>query len=209
MSHYKLNIKFTEDALKTIYKANQSLALTKTVTGNNGKEVIWVSTLPFKSNSIEWDENYMIYSSREEVQNGAFIQKLSEARAIDNVVYDFESAIFQNASASDCVSLNEYAVHNKMKQYDCLTFGLAQDVVVNGQTRPGNPINALTLPYNHTAVMAPVEKVKIFLANSVNDGIVLSKEFSNAIEVEFGDGEVEKTIAYDCEKGMFILAENM
>ena len=37
--------------------------------------------------------------------------------------------------------------------------------------------------------MAPVEKVKIFLANSVNDGIVLSKEFSNAIEVEFGEGE--------------------
>lgn len=37
--------------------------------------------------------------------------------------------------------------------------------------------------------MAPVEKVKIFLANSVNDGIVLSKEFSNAIEVEYGDGE--------------------
>lgn len=208
MSSYKLNINFTEEALKVIYAAHQKLALTKAVAGNMGKSVVWVSTLPFARNAIEWKENYMLYSSMEEVQNGANIKKLSDAAAIDNVVYDFSSAVFQNAKSSDCVSTNEYAVHNAMDQYDSLTFGLAQEVKVNGQTKEGNPINALTLPYNHTAVMSPVEKVKIFLANSVDDGIVLSRQFSNAIEVEFRGNETEKTITYDCEKGMFIPADN-
>jgi hypothetical protein len=208
MSNYKLNINFTEEALQVIYKAHQKLALTKAVEGNVGKAVIWVATLPFKSNVVEWEENYMLYSSREEVMNGASIKKLSDTIAIDNVVYDFDSAVFQNAKPSDCVSVNEYAVHNTMSQYDSLTFGLAQEVKVNGQTKQGNPINALTLPYNHTAVMSPVEKVRIFLANSVDDGIVMSKQFSNAIEVEFRGNETEKTITYDAEKGMFIPAEN-
>lgn len=208
MSKYKLNINFTEEALKVIYSANQRVALTKAVQGNVGKSVIWVATLPFERNMIEWEENYMLYSSREEAQNGASIKKLSDTTAIDNVVYEFDSAIFQNAKPSDCVSANEYAVHNAMDSYECLTFGLAQEVKVNGQTKEGNPINALTLPYNHTAVMAPVEKVRVFLANSVDDGIVMSKQFSNAIEVEFRGSETEKTITYDCEKGMFIPTEN-
>lgn len=208
MSKYRLFINFTEEALKVIYAAHQRLALTKAVAGNMGKTVVWVSTLPFARNTIEWKENYMLYSSMEEVQNGANIKKLSDATAIDNVVYDFSSAIFQNAKPSECVGANEYAVHNAMDQYDSLTFGLAQEVKVNGKTKEGNPINALTLPYNHTAVMSPVEKVKIFLANSVDDGIVLSKQFSNAIEVEFRGNETEKTITYDCEKGMFIPADN-
>ncbi len=208
MSSYRLNIHFTEEALKVIYAAHQKLALTKAVAGNMGKSVIWVATLPFERNAIEWKENYMLYSSREEVQNGANIKKLSDTTAIDNVVYDFSSAIFQNAKPSECVGVNEYAVHNAMDHYESLTFGLAQEVTVNGQTREGNPINALTLPYNHTAVMAPVEKVRIFLANSVDDGIVMSKQFSNAIEVEFRGNETEKTITYDCEKGMFIPADN-
>lgn len=209
MSKFKLNINFTEEALKVIYKAHQKLAITKAVEGNVGKAVIWVATLPFKSNVVEWAQNYMLYSSREEVMNGASIKKLSDTVAIDNVVYDFDSAVFQNARPSECVGVNEYAVHNAMDSYDSLTFGLAQEVVVNGQTKQGNPINALTLPYNHTAVMAPVEKVRIFLANSVDDGIVMSKQFSNAIEVEFRGDETEKTITYDCEKGMFIPAENV
>ena len=208
MSNYKLNIKFTEAALDVIYKAHQKLALTKAVGGNMGKSVIWVATLPFKNNTIEWTENYMLYSSMEEVQNGANISKLSDTVAIDKVVYDFEDATFQNAKEDDCVGINEYAVHNTMHQYDSLTFGLAQGVKVNGKVKQGNPINALTLPYNHTAVMAPIEKVRIFLANSVDDGIVMSKQFSNAIEVEFCGNETEKTIIYDYEKGMFIPADN-
>ena len=37
MSSYRLNINFTEEALKIIYAAHQKLALTKAVVGNMGK----------------------------------------------------------------------------------------------------------------------------------------------------------------------------
>lgn len=204
MSKYKLNVQFTEDALKVIYASGEKLALTKEVSGDKGTSVIWVSTAPFENNSIEWEKDCLLYSSRQEIQNGATINKLSETEAITGILYDFDSAIFQNAQAASCVGRNEYGVHNDMDDYSALTFGLAQAVMVNGQKKQGNPINAITLPYNHTAVMSPIEKVKVFLGASTDDGVVITREFSNAIEVEFRGDETEKTVTYDFAKGMFI-----
>ena len=207
MSKYKLNVKFTDEALRVIYASGEKLSLTKEVSGDKGKSVIWVATSPFKSNSIEWEQNFLIYSSRQEVQNGATIKKLSDAEAMTGVLYEFEDAIFQNAHADGCVGKNEYGIHNGMEEYSALTFGLAQAVTVNGETQEGNPVNAISIPYNRNCVMSPVEKVKVFLGGHTDNGVVVTKEFSNAICVEFRGNETEKTITYDCVKGMFIPVE--
>lgn len=70
----------------------------------------------------------------------------------------------------------------------------------------GNPINVLTVPYNHMAVMSPKEKIKVFLAADLDNGVVISREFSNALEVEYVGNETEKTVVYDQKSGMFIPA---
>lgn len=204
MSKYKLKVSFTEEALKTIYAAGEKLAITKEVSGDRGSSVVWVAAAPFEENFIEWENNCQLYASRQEVQNGAIIEKLSDVEAIPALVYDFESAVFGNAHTSACVGRNEYAVQNEMSEYGTLTFGLAQAVMVNGEVQYGNPINAITLPCNHTCVMSPVEKLKVFLGGNLNNGVVVSREFSSAIEVEYRGNETEKTIAYDFAIGMFI-----
>lgn len=206
MSNYELQINFTEDALKAIYAAGEKLIITKEVAGNKGSSVCWVSTLPFLKNTIKWSEEYMLYASREEAMNGATIDKLSEVDALSELLYDFDNAIFENAHTASSVGTNEYGLTNKMDQYSYLTFGLAQKVTVNGTGTDGRPINAVTLPYNHTATFSPIEKVKVFLANDLNNGMVITKEFSNTIDVTYSGTESAKTIAYDASKGIFVPA---
>lgn len=206
MSNYELEINFTDDALKAIYAAGEKLVLTKEVAGNKGKEVCWISILPFLKNTIKWSEEYMLYASKEEAMNGATIEKLSDVDAISEVIYDFESAVFDNAHSSASVGQNEYGLSNLMNQYPYLTFGLAQKATVNGTNTEGRPINAVTLPYNHTATFSPIEKVSVFLANDIDDGMVITKEFSNTIEIAYSGTEVKKAIAYDTTRGMFIPA---
>ncbi len=206
MSNYELQINFTEDALKAIYAAGEKLIITKEVAGNKGSSVCWVSTLPFLKNTIKWSEEYMLYASREEAMNGATIDKLSEVDALSELLYDFDNAIFENAHTSSSVGTNEYGLTNKMDQYSYLTFGLAQKVTVNGTSTDGRPINAVTLPYNHTATFSPIEKVKVFLANDLNNGMVITKEFSNTIDVTYSGTESEKTITYDTSRGIFVPA---
>lgn len=206
MSNYELQINFTEDALKAIYAAGEKLIITKEVAGNKGSSVCWVSTLPFLKNTIKWSEEYMLYASREEAMNGATIDKLSEVDALSELLYDFDNAIFENAHTSSSVGTNEYGLTNKMDQYSYLTFGLAQKVTVNGAGTDGRPINAVTLPYNHTATFSPIEKVKVFLANDLNNGMVITKEFSNTIDVTYSGTESKKTITYDTSRGIFVPA---
>ncbi len=206
MSNYELQINFTEDALKAIYAAGEKLIITKEVAGNKGSSVCWVSTLPFLKNTIKWTEEYMLYASREEAMNGATIDKLSEVDALSELLYNFDNAIFENAHTSSSVGTNEYGLTNKMDQYSYLTFGLAQKVTVNGTGTDGRPINAVTLPYNHTATFSPIEKVKVFLANDLNNGMVITKEFSNTIDVTYSGTESEKTITYDTSRGIFVPA---
>lgn len=206
MSSYRLIVKFPKEALNAIYAAGEMLAITKEVAGNKGKSVTWVATSPFEVNTIEWEEEYLLYSSRQETQSGARISKLSEEQAVSAILYQFENAVFQNAKAADEVGKNEYGVQNAMDMYPYLSFGLAQPVRVNDELQMGNPINAITLPYNHIAVMSPKERVKIFLAANVDNGVVITKEFSNAIEIEYEGSVSERTIEYDCQKGIFIPA---
>lgn len=206
MSNYNLIIKFSEEALKSIYAAGEKLIVTKEVSGSKGSSVCWVSTLPFMNNTIKWSEEYMLYSSREEAMNGATIEKLSDVDAISELLYDFKDGTFDNARTSNSVGNNEYGVSNQMSQYNVLTFGLAQKVDVNGTQEEGRPINAITLPFNHTACFSPIERVRVFLSANVNNGMVITKEFSNAIDVTYTGTEVSKTITYDDAKGMFVPA---
>lgn len=148
----------------------------------------------------------MLYASRQESEAGAVISKLSEETAICNAMYSFESGIFQDAHSADCVGKNEYGLQNGMDMYPYLSFGLAQPVRVNDELQMGNPINVVTVPYNHMVVMSPKEKIKIFLAADLDNGVVLTREFSNALEVEYVGNDTEKTVAYDFKNGMFIPA---
>lgn len=207
MSNYKLNIDFSDEALRTIYLAGQKLALVKTVKGDAGQQVTWVATLPFQSNVIEWKNEYMLYTARQEASNGATIKKLSEVEATDGCIYDIIDGTFGNAHTDPAVQRNTYGARNEMNQYPYLTVGMAVSATVNGEMKKGNPINAVILPYNHTAVMSPIERVGIFLAADTDDGMVQTRDFSNTLIVEYRGSETEHSVRYDDASGIFVIAD--
>ena len=208
MPNYKLNIDFSDEALRTIYAAGQKLALVKTVTGDAGQQVTWVATLPFQTNVIEWKNEYMLYAAGHEASNGATIKKLSEVETTDDgCIYDFIDGTFGNAHTDPAVQRNTYGARNEMNQYPYLTVGMAVSATVNGEMKKGNPINAVDLPYNHTAVMSPIESVGIFLATDIDDGMVLTREFGNSLTVEYRGSETEHSVRYDDTSGIFVIAD--
>lgn len=207
MSQYSLKVSISDSALKTIYAASQKLVLVKTVQGNAGNPVTWVTTLPFQNNLIEWKDEYLVYIARQEAANGASISKLSETEATDGVTYDALDGTFGNAHTSSAVGKNTYGIRNRMNQYSYLTVGMAVSAKVNGEERKGNPINAVVLPYNHTAAMTPIERIGVYLSADTDDGLVQTREFSNMLTVEYRNGESAHSVRYDEESGIFVLAD--
>ena len=45
------------------------------------------------------------------------------------------------------------------------------------------------------------------LANDVNDNMVITRNFSNAIDITYSGMDVKKTIEIDVDKGKFILVD--
>ena len=203
MSKYRLNIKINGQDLKTIYKANEQIVIVKHTAGNADSQVAWVSFKPFMNNTVDWENNFAVYASNTEVQHGAVINKLSDLAATTKVMYNFEQGVFQKPEIVPSLGKNTYAVKNDMADYDGLTFGLAQDVQVNGIGMAKNPINAVFVPYEQSISMTPIEKVDIYLRSDINDGTVISHVSSVPLTVEYEENETEHTIAYNKETGFY------
>lgn len=203
MSKYRLNIKINDQDLKTIYKANEQIVIVKHTAGNADSQVAWVSFKPFMNNTVDWENNFAVYASNTEVQHGAVINKLSDLAATTKVMYNFEQGVFQKPEIVPALGKNTYAVKNDMADYDGLTFGLAQDVQVNGIGMAKNPINAVFVPYEQSISMTPIEKVDIYLKSDINDGTVISHVSSVPLTVEYEENETEHTIAYNKETGFY------
>lgn len=203
MPNYKLNIKFNDEDLKTIYKANERIILVKHTAENSDSKVAWVSFKPFKNNTIAWSTAFALYASNTEVQHGAVIDKLSDLSATTKVMYKFEQGVFQEPELAASLGDNTYALQNKMCDYDGLTFGLAQDVQVNGVGIEKNPINAVFVPFGQAASMTPIEKIDVYLKNDINDGTVITHVATVPLTVEYEENEVEHTIAYNGATGFY------
>lgn len=203
MPKYRLNINFNETDLRTIYKANEKVIVVKHTAGDSDSQVAWVSFAPFMENTIDWETEFAIYASTTQVEDGAVINKLSDKSAATKIQYKFLSGIFQDASPVPTLGDNTYALSNQMQGYDGLTFGLAQNVVVNGEAFANHPINAIFVPYGQSIDMTPIEKVDVYLKSDLNDGTVISHLSSIVLPVEYADSSTEHTVKYDGSTGKF------
>lgn len=202
MSSYRLNIYFASGDLPSLYKASQKLVIVKHTEGSDS-QVVWAAFNPFENNTIDWGTSYSLYASNTEIQGGATINKLSDITAEPQVNYVFSDAVFQNPAADSELSENTYELTNRMDDSKILTFGLAQDVVVNNEAFANHPINAIYVPFDQTATMTPVEKVDVYLQSNIITSTVVSTITSTPIMVDFTT-DTEKTIIYDATTGKFV-----
>ncbi|NBI30258.1 hypothetical protein [Chengkuizengella marina] len=190
---YQLKIRIDCNYLDEIYKNNQEIVLMK---GAGEPTVAWISFKPFEENTITWDENYSVYASGTEIEDGATINKLSERSAVEEDSYTFENGCFKLASSSLDLKPGSFGIINNFDEN--LTFGLAQDVTVHNKTTEGAPLNAVRASKGQCIQLTPFEDVVVFLQNTVNTGSVHSLTSTcNKTKIEFGGNDKTAEIVYD------------
>ncbi|KIL41160.1 hypothetical protein SD70_09010 [Gordoniibacillus kamchatkensis] len=194
MTSYSLNIAFEKEDANLINSINQKVVLVKqTASSSSNNNVAWVTFDPFENNTVSWTEEYSVYASTSEVQNGAVIQKLSVEEAADGNVYDFVNNVF-HLDTSLTIPKSSYGIYNSTNKV--LTFGLAQDVTVNNGFFKAAPINAASVLGGQDATFTPLTQVLVFLQNSYQDGVVLTRVFSQTYKAVFGDGNFVVNLLY-------------
>ena len=206
MPNYRMNIHFKEGDLKVIAKAHQKVVLVKHTAGDADSSVAWVSFKPWQQNTVDWENSFAIYSSNTEVQSRATINKLSDKMATSGVQYDFSDGTFGTPKMADVsVRENTYYVKNNADDYPAITIGLAQSVVVNGEAKANNPINAVFTPFGQLVSMTPLEKIDVYLLNDITESTVITHVQSIALPVIYGEGETSHSVSYNGMTGQFYL----
>lgn len=204
MLKYQLDIRIHEKDLPTIHAAMEKIVIVKHIEGQ--PNVAWVSFSPFENNTIEWESEYSIYASSTSLQGGARIDKMSAISGITQLNHKFESAIFTREKAENpMVGLNTHIVTNNMQGYSDLTFGLAQNIEVNGKKYSSHPINAVSLPYQHSVEITPTEKIDVYLKSDLETSTIISHIPSVSLPIEYSENITTHTIVYDSNLGKFIL----
>jgi len=190
MSQFQLTVDFTNADLDTLSQAGESVVLVKMSSSPVGesKAVAWVTFNPFVTNTVTWVENYGVYaSSVVPIQNGT-ISKLADTMAYGGQAYDFvDAGHFKGPNApTSPLTGNQYQVNNNWSKDPALTFGLAQDLTVNGKGLLASPLNAMLVPAGQNAAFTPLTSVQIFMESAITTGMVLEDLRSDVTTLTFG-----------------------
>ncbi len=58
MKNYKLNIRISENSMKSLYQRQEKIVLVKHTMEENDFKVAWVAFRPFMNNIVEWKDEY-------------------------------------------------------------------------------------------------------------------------------------------------------
>lgn len=205
MASYRLNITFKEKDMDLIYETGEKVVLVKHTEGNADSQVAWVTFDPLMYNTIDWQNDFAVYASTSDLQNGAKISMMSDKMASPKIMYNFNSGHFRDPAPADTLGANTYAICNNFRQKKAITFGLAQQIVVNDEAFPNKPINAILVPFGQSAQMTPIEKIDVYLICDIETSTVVSKVMSPVLTVTYGDEIVTNTIEYNGDTGKFFL----
>jgi hypothetical protein len=199
MANYTLNILFEPKDIEAVYKSNLKVVLVQ-----NDNKIAWLSFIPFQENYVTWSDDYYVYASHNKLAAGSKIHISADSNATLNNLYAFSEGAFE-CDSSNPPTDGSFAIVNKMHDYNSLTFGLAQNVECNGDISK-NPISALSLPIDYTAVfkIPPSNTITVFLSTTINSSEIFDSTSSKFSVVTFGNNNTELTIKYDSSIGGFM-----
>jgi hypothetical protein len=212
MTTYSLTLNFDTSVLTNIKRADQRVAIAKPV-NSGGPSVIWLDIDPFPSTTIEWEENYWIYASNDEVANGATITKLTEVDpgpALDGGYYVLQDTSvfggFTKSSGVLPVSPGTYAAINNVPydDYNSLTFGLAQTALINKKPHERKPISAQSVLATQHIKMTPFVTLYIWLESEFKSQTIITEISGNSTPAVFGGGVTDVDLTYDPIHGKFL-----
>ncbi|MEW6732591.1 MAG: hypothetical protein AB1489_14780 [Acidobacteriota bacterium] len=210
MPEFNLNLLIDPNQDLPLIKAAQlNIILAKPI-GGGAPNVAWQSFDPFPDNNVEWTEEYGLYASTTQVNNGARITKMSTTGypAQSGAYYSFTSNATFNGPITDgnVPPANSYKIVNDMpsSQYPALTFGLMQSASINGVAAQFRPINAQTVLSKLDVTFTPLTTVYVWLQAQLVSETVITSVTSRHTKVTFGGPITSHTLKYDRNTGMFV-----
>jgi hypothetical protein len=198
MAQYQLTIDIDNAGLTKIYNAGQSVTIVKSVVSSitqaGNLPIAWVQFQPMDSNIVTWQEIYNIFASTTILQSGAQISMSSQTPTPVQTGWTYTLANGQFAGLAGGSTLT-YNANNQMNNYS-YSFGLAQQAIVNN-VPVFAPLTAAPVLYNEGVTFTPFETISIFLASTVNNGVVLSQIASNALTVTLSSQNPAAVIGFN------------
>lgn len=208
MSVFSISTGFNQTDLERFYASGTNVVVAKP-TGGGQPNVAWVVYRPLINNLLSWEENYGIYASNVDVQNGATLVQMSATPypAVPSLLYTMQASGAITGPNSGG-SPNAYSIlngyNNLPKGY--LTMGLYQNATVDGSTLKGNAVSAAAVIFNSTATMTPSTTVYLWLQSQVVSNTVVTTVTSPMTKVTLSASIPMAALVYNAAAGTFIPA---
>lgn len=202
--NYALTANVDAKSLSGLGAAGYRLCLVKGgVQGSSGGvqlPIVWVSSVAFESNRMEWDQNsYDIYASTQGIQQGVILTAQSSTSGVDqSKLYTFSNGVF---TASSDLATPGYVMQNDMSQY--YTFGLQQSTMFNG-TLTGGVVSGIEVPAGGTAQFQPMEAVTIFFYLHAQSGQIISDSATEPCTIYYTPQNPSVTVQWDPTNSRFV-----
>lgn len=207
MPQFNLKTAFTVDQLQLLYATGTNVVVAKSINGQ--ANVAWQVFMPLQNNLLSWKEEYGIYASNTDIQNGAVLNQFtntpSDATIGSMYILQPYGAITGPAGPG---YPDAYTLTNQFNGKNYVTVGLYQNANVNGSDITRNAVSATPLLMQSTAVMTPSTTINIWLQSQVISNSVVTRVTSPITVLNFSDSTTEISIAYDSSSGKFIPAKN-
>lgn len=206
MANFSLKTAFTDEQLQILYTTGSNVIVAKPSGGSN-PNVAWQVFKPLQGNTLSWSEEYGVYASTSQVENGAKLDQLSSVPvgAAMNKLYSLQPDGTITGPASGGAP-DSFALLNAYANKPYMTVGLFQDANVNGTDIKGNALSAVPVILQSTAVMTPYTTVYIWLQSQVVSNTVVTTVTSPMTALKFGGGVNDISVAYDSASGKFLPA---
>ena len=200
MASYTINVAIDNKDLDVMYATGLQVTLVK---GNESKHPIaWIVFKPLESNTIVWQEEYRIYATEVLIEDGATIkcQSITDMNTDINTQYLFKNGHFHKGKP---IAGDVYGAMNNSEVP--VTMGLAQTAKVNATTVT-SPISGHLVASMIDATFSPSTPVAIFVSGISNNGTVVTKVSSQALNLDFSPESPTASVKWDAPRGKFILA---
>lgn len=206
MSSFSISTTFTQQDLERFYASGSNVIVAKP-TGGSQPNVAWVVYRPLINNTLSWEENYGIYASNADVQNGARLSQMSSTPfpAVPSMLYTMQpsgSITGPNSGGSP----NTYSILNSYNNLPkgFITMGLYQNASLDGSPIKGNAVSAAPVIYNSTANMTPLTTVYLWLQSQVLSNTVVTTVTSPMTRVTLSGSSPVAALQYNADSGTFI-----
>ena len=193
----QLNINIDSEGLNQIRNRGGLIVISNHAIPPGGLSTAWLAFLAGSHNVVSWSEAYDIYTSTQaSLTPGMSITAAARTPARPGDTFALLSdGSFSRTSGGDPRGILLRNETNAMKLVG--TYGTA---VVNGQPVSAACNAAMVMPYNQI-LFSPVSAVRVFVADSVQNGTVLDEIPGNAPTVQLAGGAVSLT--YNSATGAF------